>query len=266
MNELKRSLHERFPLTWILHRNTSRWTFNTLSPSTDDTPEPPRELLDAPYFALPTPRPSAVGLIEAIQGRHSCRQFADVPVPLDSVSALLKYSYGIIGESSFGALPFYERPVPSGGSMYPLDLYLIANRIERLEPGVYRYAPVSHGLEQLRNGVIPPRLLTYLCMGQTYAGYAPLIVVIGADFLRSMKKYGDRGYRYIVLEAGHVAQNLNLLSAALGLGNCDVGGFFDVELSTLLHMNIDAEAALYGIAVGVLKHAVHEASRSPAMV
>lgn len=259
----RRILHDRFPLTWTFHRNTSRWTFNTLSPGGDDTPEPPRERLDVPFLALPAPAPIPGGLVDAIYARHSCRQFADAPVALAAVSALLKYGYGVIGESSFGALPFYERPVPSGGSMYPLDLYLIANRVDGLAVGVYRYAPVVHGLEQLRDSAVPPPILTYLCMGQTYAGHAPLLLVIGADFLRSMKKYGDRGYRYVLIEAGHLGQTLNLLSAALGLGNCDLGGFLDVELATLLCMDVSSEAPLYGVAVGVPLQAVRETSRTP---
>jgi SagB-type dehydrogenase family enzyme len=263
MSDRKARLRERFPLTWAFQRNTSRWTFNTLSPSVEDTPEPPRELLAAEYTALPEPVEAIGGLLDAIRERHSCRQFAVDPVRLSALSTLLRYAYGVIGESSFGALPFYERPVPSGGGMYPLDLYLIANRVEGLAAGVYRYAPVTHGLELAREGAMPTRFLTYLCMGQSYAGGAPLLIVIGANFLRSMKKYGDRGYRYIYLEAGHVAQNINLLSFAIGLGNCDIGGFFDVELASLLRMDIEEEAPLYVIAVGVPTHADREESRSP---
>lgn len=262
MSDEKTGLLERFPLTWMFHRNTSRWTFNTLAPSQEDSPEPPREILDTPFVTLPESVRIGGRLMDAIHQRHSCRHFCPSAVPLVELSTILKYAYGFIGESSYGALPFYERPVPSGGGMYPLDLYVIANRPEDLVAGVYRYAPVTHGLESVREGSLSPHVLTYLCMGQSYAGYAPVLIVIGTNFVRAMKKYGDRGYRYILLEAGHVAQNINLLSASMGIGNCNIGGFYDVELASLLRMDLAVEAPLYVVALGKPTYENREASRA----
>src|SRR5262245_9738467 len=87
-------------------------------------------------------------------------------------------------------------------------------------------------------------------MGQHYLTDAVAVAVIAADVERTLAKYGDRGYRYVLLEAGHCAQNLNVAAAALGLGTCNAGGFFDQELADLLTIDTDAEVHLYAVAVG----------------
>jgi SagB-type dehydrogenase family enzyme len=78
-----------------------------------------------------------------------------------------------------------------------------------------------------------------------------MVVVITAVPGRSLWKYGDRGYRYLLLEAGHAAQNLNLAAVEAGLGCCNLGGFFDEELAGLLLVDTEEEMPLYAVAVGV---------------
>lgn len=92
--------------------------------------------------------------------------------------------------------------MPSGGGLYPLELYLLARRAEGVEPGVYHYAAVAHGLEQLREVLVPRPLSDYLFMGQHYATDAAAVVVIAAEVEHTLVKYGDRGYRYVLFEAG----------------------------------------------------------------
>jgi SagB-type dehydrogenase family enzyme len=87
-------------------------------------------------------------------------------------------------------------------------------------------------------------------MGQTYVTQAAGVLMLTAVVQRTMRKYGDRGYRYILLEAGHVAQNVNLAATALGIGTVDLGGFFDDEMGSLLGSDRRVEVALYGVAFG----------------
>ena len=117
---------------------------------------------------------------------------------------------------------------------------MIARAVEGLTPGVYHYAPILAGLEQFREAEIPARLLTYLFMGAP-AAEAACVLVLTAVVSRSLGKYGDRGYRYLMFEAGHVAQNTNLAAVDQGLGACNLGGFFDDELAALLTLDIDLE-------------------------
>ena len=239
------------PVAWTFHRNTSRWLHNSIDgpPAVDSAPRAPKEFPDAPFTALPAPE--ATPLAELLTHRASCRSFADQPVPLPDMAGLLHAGYGVHGRTRLGALEFLERPVPSGGGLYPLELYLIARSIDTLPPGVYHYTPVTNGLEQLRDVTLPARFLTYLFMGQEVAAEAAAVLVITAVVSRSLTKYADRGYRYQLIEAGHIAQNIGLSAVEHGLGACSLGGFFDDELAALLHCDPDLEVALCAIALGV---------------
>lgn len=250
-NDAPRPFREAHPLTWSYHRNTSRWTFNTLVVDKRYSPSPPKEYPRAPYIALPPSQRLAMGLQEAIEGRSSCRRFRPDSISVVNIGTMLQAAYGVLGRSNFGSFEFLDRPVPSAGGLYPLEIYVLARRVEGVRPGVYHYDALRHGLEQVRNVLVPTDLSDYLFMGQGYVTDAPAIFVVAADLDRNLRKYGDRGYRYILFEAGHCAQNVNLAAASLGMGSCNVGGFFDEELAELLSLDTELEVPLYGIAVGM---------------
>jgi len=253
-----------YPLAWTFHKNTCRWIYNLQSPpDTASTEAPLKEYPHSPLLSLPEGRRSEVSLLEAIAARFSCRRFVDRPLELADLSTLLRSAYGCAGRVFLGELEFLERPVPSGGGLYPLELYLLARRVESLEPGIYHYAVLPHALEQARALEIPARFTADLFLGQPYAAEAAAIVVLSAVLGRSLWKYGDRGYRYLLLEAGHVAQNLNLTAAALGLGSFNLGGFFDGDLATLLDLDAEQEVPLYAVAVGVRQHGDRVTLRQP---
>ena len=141
--------------------------------------------------------------------------------------------------------------MPSGGGLYPLELYVLARHVTGLTSGVFHYSAISHAAEPVREFSLPDRFLSELFLGQPYVAAAAAIVVVTAVVERSLWKYGDRGYRYILLEAGHAAQNLNLAATALGLGTFNLGGFFDADLAGLLGLDEEFEVPLYGIAIGM---------------
>jgi SagB-type dehydrogenase family enzyme len=250
------------PIAWTFHRNTGRWAHNATTAQGEALPAPAKEHPAAPWFPLPEPVVPVMPLLEAIAGRFSCRRFHASPMPLDALASLLHSGYGVLGRTSIGPLEFLERPVPSAGGLYPLEVYVLVRNVVALEPGVYHYVPVAHGLEQLRDVLVPGALQEYLFMGQPLAREAGVMILIAADAPRLLRKYGDRGYRYILFEAGHVAQNLNLTATALGLGSCNLGGFFDQELGNLLALEQDTEIVLYGVAIGVPESGTKDALRA----
>jgi len=250
MARLPDDLAGRHPLTWSFHRNSSRWAHNVLGTAGDSNPQPAREFLEDPYHPLPPPHLPACSLGDLLAKRYSCRAYEARSLAMTDLGTLLHTAYGVWGRSQLGVMGFLERPVPSGGGMYPLELYLLARGVEGLEPGLYHYAIIGHGLEQRREVQLPKALADYLFMGQAQLTEAPAIIVIAAVFSRSLTKYRDRGYRYILFEAGHVAQNLNLAALALELGSCNIGGFFDDELGGLMRTGSADELPLYAIAVG----------------
>lgn len=244
------SFADEHPLSWTFHRATSRWAFNSLAPSDDCVPTPGREDPSRRWLALPRALPPAASLAAALAERRSCRDFSTRDLTLADMASLCALGFGIKGYSRLGAHELPERTFPSGGGLYPLELSLLVRAVAGCDPGVYHYVPVTHGLEHVRDGALPRDLLQYLFMGQPYAADAAVVFVLSAVFDRNLRKYGARGYRYLLMEAGHVGQNLSLLAAGMGLGACCLGGFFDVELSSLLRLDLAEEGAVYAIAVG----------------
>jgi SagB-type dehydrogenase family enzyme len=210
-----------------------------------------KEYLNAPVFPLPEAKMPSRTLQEAIEARVSCRRFNIMPLGLAELATLLKFTYGKLAKIYLVESEFVERPIPSGGGLYPLEVYLIVRRVERLEPGVYHYAVLAHALEQIKALDMPGTFISNLFMGQPYLVNASAIVLFTAVLDRLLWKYGDRGYRYIWLEAGHAAQNLNLAAALLGLASLNLGGFFDHDMARVLDLNIEVEIPLYGVALGL---------------
>lgn len=240
-------------LAWGFHRGTSRWLFNTAG-SESPPLRPSREHAVAPFVPLPSggpPEGTPDALAAAIGRRVSCRRFSDAAVPLGDVARLLRLAYGVGRHHAGGPQGMYDRPVPSGGGLYPLEVNLLVRAVDGLVPGVHHFVPTADGVELVREGALPPSLLTYLFMGQPWVPEAAFVVVLSAVPGRSLEKYGDRGYRYLLLEAGHLMQNLNLVGWSLGIGSVNLGGFFDDELAGLLRLDTEQEFCLYASAFGI---------------
>lgn len=195
--------------------------------------------------------PTGCSLEEAIRQRRSVRDFAAEPLDLQALNQLLALSYGITGAFEFGGGNIQQvRAAPSAGGLYPIELYILVERVTDLEPGVYHYNVPDHALERMPD---PPDLAGRVETVSHYKSIltgAAALFVLTAVFDRNTFKYGDRGYRFILLDAGHLAQNLLLVSAALGLGAVPIGGFRDDQLSRLVGADGVNEAALYLIPVG----------------
>jgi len=133
-----------------------------------------------------------------------------------------------------------------------MELYVAAQDVINVPDGLHHYDPRAHELELRREGSVQPEIAA-LTLEQPTLGDASLVIVLTAVAQRTTWKYGQRGWRYIWLEAGHVAQNLCLVAAALGLAAVPVGGFYDAELAKLLMLAGD-ETPLYLVAMGASKH------------
>lgn len=183
---------------------------------------------DGSVIALPSPTTTGVmGVTEAIAARRSVRSFAASPVSLAQAAQLLWAAQGVT--DPIGG----RRSAPSAGALYPLEAHLIAVRVTGLEPGVYRYAPERHAL--LDTGTpADPEALAYAALSQESISTAPALLVLTAVFERSTRKYGERGVRYVYLEAGHAAENVYLEAVALGLGTVAIGAFDDERLRSVL--------------------------------
>jgi SagB-type dehydrogenase family enzyme len=207
-------------------------------------PEGHKTYTDAKRIALPDPRGYAgLTLEEAVEARRSVRDYAAGPHSSEELSRLLHAAQGIT-ERRWGF-----RAAPSAGALYPIELYPVVHDVAGLPPGIYHYAVQEHGLELLQPGDFCAAVMQ-AGLWQDFLGTAGVCFVLSAIFQRTRWRYRERTYRYVLLEAGHVGQNLYLAATAMGLGACAVGAFLDDALNELLGLDGEQEAALYVLSVG----------------
>ena len=191
------------------------------------------------------------GFERVVALRRSIRRFDGRALSLDQLTRLLYCANGITGtlDASGDELAQPIRAAPSGGALYPVELYAVVTAVDGLEPGLYHYAVDRHGMELLRRGQFVDVLSAATSDAETFARAAVAFVLTGV-FGRSHFKYGERAYRFTLLEAGHVCQNLLLAATALDVGAVAVGGFVDDEVNALLDLDGVDEAAVYVVAAG----------------
>jgi len=141
------------------------------------------------------------------------------------------------------------RAWPSAGGLYPLDTYVAAARVVGLVPAIYHYNPVAQQLERL-NARDPVDVVDRGFFGQEMARQAAAVIILVASFDRTVVKYGERGYRLVLLDAGHAAQNLLLTAEQLDLDAVAVGGFHDDALASDLGLDGISEAPVHAVLVG----------------
>ncbi|KDE56499.1 SagB/ThcOx family dehydrogenase [Methanoculleus sp. MH98A] len=191
-------------------------------PDGNSTPKPPEDAI-----ALPEPRTEGdVSVEEALWGRRSVRVYAEVPLELADAGQILWAAQGVTDDRGY-------RTAPSAGGLYPLEIYLVAGGVMGLEPGVYHYRPGEHLLVRVGAGDRRTALQA-AAVNQTPVGDAPATIVITAVPERTTAKYGERGTRYVYMEAGHAAENVYLQAEALDLGTVVIGAFDEDEVREVL--------------------------------
>jgi SagB-type dehydrogenase family enzyme len=206
-----------------------------------------KRYLQLPEIPLPEASLPPADLGATIARRRSTREFRAADLRIGELAALLAAAYGPTGAAEHTVQRL--RTVPSGGALYPLELYVAATRVEALEPALYHFDPLRHVLERLRPADLPEELAPLTVYPQLFTQSAVVVFITGM-FWRTRFKYGQRGYRFALLEAGHVGQNLVLAATALALGSVAVGGFFDCRIEELLGIDGVNESAVYAVAVG----------------
>ncbi len=160
---------------------------------------------------------------------------------LAEVSQLLWAAQGITAGNRF-------RTAPSAGAIYPVRMYLIAESVDSLPAGIYRYLPVTESLELIREGDFLEAIAD-ASLGQMWMAKAQVLIAMAAETGTITRVYGERGITYTHMEAGHISQNIYLQCVSLGLGTCAVGAFDDLEVASILRLP-DDEVPLYLMPVG----------------
>lgn len=204
----------------------------------------------SPKVLLPDELPLYTrNLDDVLVGRESARAIAPGSIGLAQVAKVLRMSYGVTRDNAETDFPRPFRVIPSGGALYPLEIYLYAATVEDLESGLYHYDPEDHSLDALPLSA-HRRHPAPLFVQQTLVEDAAAILFISAIFRRSTFKYGDRGYRFVLLEAGHLAQNAIIAGTEMDLAVTSIGGFFDREVDRYLGFDGLSESTVYALLLG----------------
>ncbi|MEM6455211.1 MAG: SagB/ThcOx family dehydrogenase [Acidobacteriota bacterium] len=211
-----------------------------------------------PYCrAVPLAEPHAqreADFAAVLSARRAERRFAPAPVSLQDFSWVLRTALGNTGRARVtDAVQVSARAYPSAGGLYPVQIYPIVRDVDGLARGIYHYDIDADDLKVIAQAP-DADALTSTFLGDRAVAEAAALLMITAIVPRSALKYGERGFRYSLIETGHAAQNLLLSCTAADLAAYPIGGFVETEIETLLHIDGVEEIALYAVAVGTKHH------------
>ena len=218
------------------------------------TPPPQFKRIDgAETIALPLEEPGNDAFFETLHARRTHRAFSKTPVPLQSLSTLLKATWGVQGyvdAKAFGQLPL--KTSPSGGARHPGEVYVMALRVGGLDAGMYHYHAEDHLLEKLPVEA-SPRIARAYCADQPYVADAAALFIMTAVFSRTSWKYPHpRAYRVVLLDAGHLGQTFCLTATRMGLAPFSTAALKDTLIEKDLGIDGVSESVLYVVGVGRL--------------
>ncbi|HPQ19596.1 MAG TPA: SagB/ThcOx family dehydrogenase [bacterium] len=195
---------------------------------------------------LPKPENiSKISIEEALLKRRSIREYKDEALTIKEVSQILWSAQGITEPKK------KFRTAPSAGAIFPLNIYLVVNKVENIEKGIYKYLPETHEIIQFLNEDKREDIYK-ACLQQSCIKNGAIIIVITGNFEKIKKRYSERGVRYTYIEVGHCSQNIYLQCVSLNLGTVAVGAFYDEEVKKILKLP-DEEEPLYLMPIGKIK-------------
>lgn len=216
-------------------------------------PQPPLEMPYDPEAAIIVLKPVTdldipkTDLLSVIESRHTLRRYSNVPLSLDELTFLLWCSQGVRRVTS---RPVTMRSVPSGGARHPFETFLVISNVDGLAPGIYRYLAIEHSLLQIAAGSDFAEKISETCLKQSHIRDCPVSFWWCAVPERTTWRYSTRGYRYLLIDAGHICQNLYLAAGAIDCGVCAIGAFDDAGLNAFWNVNGTDQFFVYGATLG----------------
>lgn len=230
----------------------TKYKYGLPSDQAQGLPHPSVELAfdhSGEFIDLPGPETwtADISLTRAIGQRISVRKYADTPLSLAELAYLLWCTQGV---KSIQPHLVTFRTVPSAGARHAFETYLLVNNVEGLAPGLYKFLAVDFQLAKLETVEQISDTITEACMRQKFVKKSAVTFIWTAAAYRMTYRYGQRGYRYLHLDAGHVCQNLYLAAEAIDSGVCAIAAFDDDSLNSALAIDGDNQFAIYVAAVG----------------
>lgn len=192
-----------------------------------------------------------ISLRAAIEERRSLRNYSEAPLSLEQLSYLLWTTQGVKRLFEKPGIRVTMRTVPSAGARHPFETYLLVNRVQGLEPGLYRYLALSHQLLHIPRDDDIHEKLHRGCMEQMIVPGSAVTFFWSAAVYRMSWRYHQRSWRYIHLDAGHVCQNLYLAAEQIGGGACGIGAYDDDIVNDAIGLDGTSHFVVYACSVGL---------------
>lgn len=185
---------------------------------------------------------------DCINDRKSHRKYEDCLISIEELSYLLWATQGVkeIKGDNYATI----RTVPSAGARHPFETYLAVNRVEGLQKGIYRYLPVEHQLLFLHEENDLEEKITEGTLGQKFAGTAQVNFIWSCTPYRTEWRYDYRSHKVMLLDAGHICQNLYIACEALGLGTCAIASYDQELMDRMTGIDGEEEFVVYVAPVG----------------
>lgn len=234
----------------------TRYKYLEESDQNKGLPQPPLELdyeKSKGVIDLPSPSETKIppfDLREAVEGRRSVRDYSDEPLTLGELSWLLWCTQGV---KEVAGATVTLRNVPSAGARHAFETYILVNRVEGLKPCLYRFLATKHKLVNFNSEEGLADKITEACYRQSIVKRSAATFIWVAVTYRMCWRYGERGFRYLHLDAGHVCQNLYLAAEAVGSGACAIGAYYDEEVNRVLGLDGEEQFVIYVATVGKKK-------------
>lgn len=204
------------------------------------------KLIKLPDFGVEILRKNDIMM--CIQGRKSHRKYIKEELSMAELSYLLHSTQGVRHILKNGVAAF--RTVPSGGARHPFETYLYIHRVESLEPGFYRFLAFENALIKLSESNIASEKVIDACMGQGFAGEAAVTFFWSCIPYRAEWRYDIAAHKAILLDAGHICQNLYLACESIGCGTCAIAAYDQEKVDALFNLDGQDEFVVYISPVG----------------
>lgn len=183
---------------------------------------------------------------KAIEDRMSHRKFLDKPITMEQLSFLLWATQGVKKVGKVATL----RSVPSAGARHPFETYLYVRRVEGLEEGIYRYLPLEHKLLLHRKDKYLREEIIRATLDQIFIGDSAVVFIWAVIPYRTEWRYGPVSHKVILIDAGHVCQNLYLACESIDLGTCAVAAYSQKLMDEFIKVDGEDEFVVYLAPVG----------------
>jgi SagB-type dehydrogenase family enzyme len=203
-----------------------------------------------PLPAIGKVRLPDISLHQAIEQRRSLRKYSEAALTQDELTFLLWASCWARDFRTSERMELTLRNVPSAGARHPFECRLLVNRVEGIKPGLYYYHPVKHCLIRTETPDTVADDVYEACLRQEMLRTAAVTFILSAVPYRTTWRYGQRGYRYLYLDAGHVGQNIHLAAEAVGAGACMIGAYLDEGMNDAIGVDGVQEFVIYLATVG----------------